>query len=159
MGAALEAWTLPTLPPLLPKPRALIIVAPPGIHPSVLLAPHATPLDPPPLLATHPPLVIPLSPLLHPGLLSHSDALLDLPPRRSDQPLVTPIVAKHIAGQSLFQLAVLLATVAGGEQLLDISHEANNTLVFNLFVSMQLFNQVKLGVARMGDWLSQDGVS
>ena len=54
---------------------------------------------------------------------------------------------------------MLLATVAGGEQLLDIGHEANNTLVFNLFVSMQLFNQVKLGVARMGDWLSEGWLS
>ncbi len=35
------------------------------------------------------------------------EAMLDVPPSRPDDPLVTPTVLKHIAGQALFQLTVL----------------------------------------------------
>ncbi len=57
--------------------------------------------------------------------------------------MVTPTVAKHVAGQAVFQLAVLLSLVAGGEKgVLGVDHETVNTLVFSAFVMMQLFNQV-----------------
>ncbi|PNH12289.1 Plasma membrane calcium-transporting ATPase 2 [Tetrabaena socialis] len=36
-----------------------------------------------------------------------TDAIMDTPPNRPNDPLVTPTVLKHIAGQTVFQLAVL----------------------------------------------------
>ncbi len=44
-----------------------------------------------------------------------ADELLDLPPVSPDEPLVTPVVAKHIMGQAAVQLAVLAGLVLHGE--------------------------------------------
>ncbi|KAG1672246.1 hypothetical protein FOA52_002948 [Chlamydomonas sp. UWO 241] len=71
-----------------------------------------------------------------------TDAMLDQAPCSADQPLVSPTVLKHVGGQAVFQLTLLLGTVFAGEQLLGVDHETNNTIVFNTFVIMQLFNQL-----------------
>ncbi|GAX83649.1 hypothetical protein CEUSTIGMA_g11073.t1 [Chlamydomonas eustigma] len=72
-----------------------------------------------------------------------TDSLLDLKPFRFDQPLVNPTVAKHVAGQAAFQLLVLLSLLTPEVQsAVRVDPEAANTLVFNTFVLMQLFNQI-----------------
>lgn len=45
-----------------------------------------------------------------------TDAALDRPPYRSSDPLIQPDVARHIAAQAIYQLAVMAWTVfwAGG---------------------------------------------
>ncbi len=43
------------------------------------------------------------------------DELLDLPPVAADEPLVTPVVAKHILGQAAAQLVVLASLVLHGK--------------------------------------------
>ncbi len=60
-------------------------------------------------------------------------------------------VTKHIVGQSVFQLAVMYALVFFGDQIFGVpsAHTVQGpsqhyTLVFNAFVLMQLFNQVRV---------------
>ncbi len=60
-------------------------------------------------------------------------------------------VTKHIVGQSVFQLAVMYALVFFGDQVFGVpsAHTVlgpsqHYTLVFNAFVLMQLFNQVRV---------------
>ncbi len=60
-------------------------------------------------------------------------------------------VTKHIVGQSVFQLAVMYALVFFGDQIFGVprAHTVHGpsqhyTLVFNAFVLMQLFNQVRV---------------
>jgi len=63
-------------------------------------------------------------------------------PSSTSAPLINPTVLKHVGGQAVFQLSVLLGLVFQGSTLLGIDHDTNNTIVFNTFVLMQLFNQV-----------------
>jgi hypothetical protein len=60
-------------------------------------------------------------------------------------------VTKHIVGQSVYQLAVMYGLVFFGDQLFGVpsAHTVQGpsqhyTLVFNAFVLMQLFNQVRV---------------
>ena len=60
-------------------------------------------------------------------------------------------VTKHIVGQSVFQLAVMYGLVFFGDQIFGVpsAHTVQGpsqhyTLVFNAFVLMQLFNQVRV---------------
>jgi hypothetical protein len=46
--------------------------------------------------------------------------MLDLPPCSVEQPLVNSTVAKHIMGQSAFQLATLYVLVFHGQELLGV---------------------------------------
>lgn len=87
-----------------------------------------------------------------------ADTALDEPPRARDGAIITPTVAKAILGQAALQLGVLAALLGplgaavmavGGDAAaatgLDAAdHTAQYTLVFNTFVIMQLFNQVRL---------------
>eukprot|EP00193_Tetraselmis_chui_P002293 CAMPEP_0177769666 /NCGR_PEP_ID=MMETSP0491_2-20121128/10465_1 /TAXON_ID=63592 /ORGANISM="Tetraselmis chuii, Strain PLY429" /LENGTH=414 /DNA_ID=CAMNT_0019286733 /DNA_START=112 /DNA_END=1356 /DNA_ORIENTATION=+ len=79
---------------------------------------------------------------------SPTDALLKLPPFSADAPLLSSKVLKHIAGQAVYQLSVLLGLLAfGNSQLgLDMEDPAGRlelfTLVFNSLVQMSLFNQL-----------------
>ncbi|EFJ47877.1 hypothetical protein VOLCADRAFT_60940 [Volvox carteri f. nagariensis] len=92
-----------------------------------------------------------------------TDAMLDAPPNRPNDPLVTPTVLKHIIGQAAFQLTVLFGMLValrhyggldgtamaalfggggGGAAAAHSPHLLETTLVFNAFVQMQLFNQL-----------------
>jgi len=77
-----------------------------------------------------------------------TDELLDEPPHSASEPLVPPTVIKHILGQAALQLA-LLATVLGpvGDELAGGDAGVQRTLLFNMFVWLQLFNQVCVFVA------------
>lgn len=84
-----------------------------------------------------------------------SDSVLDEPPRSRDGSIITPTVAKSIIGQAVLQLSVMaallgplgVALVATGQPdvtgVVDVDHTCQYTLVFNSFVIMQLFNQVR----------------
>lgn len=79
-----------------------------------------------------------------------ADAMLDLPPCTPEQPLVNATVAKHIIGQAIFQLSILYYLVFHGQQGLGVDAATCNTLVFNSFVLMQLFNQLNCRKVRGG---------
>ncbi|KAF1781603.1 Plasma membrane calcium-transporting ATPase 1 [Phytophthora cactorum] len=85
-----------------------------------------------------------------------TQALLERKPYPKTQPLISKKMSKHILGQSIFQLALLLAIVFSGEKwfnlpsgrLNDLGEEHKDdstkhmTIVFNTFVWMQLFNEL-----------------
>ncbi len=68
-----------------------------------------------------------------------------------DQPLVTPALLRNIVGQAVFQLGVMYTLVSRGDAIFGVpAHSAlggapseHYTIVFNTFVLLQLFNQVR----------------
>ncbi|KAL6757876.1 hypothetical protein V8C86DRAFT_2612655 [Haematococcus lacustris] len=74
-----------------------------------------------------------------------TDELLDLPPCSPSQPLIGPELTKHIVGQAAYQLTVMWLLVAHGKDIPGIavpSQACLDTLTFNTFVCLQLFNQI-----------------
>ena len=76
----------------------------------------------------------------------NSQVLNRLPEPKS-APLITLNMWKMIIGQSIYQLAVTLTLNFAGDKILGYTiHSEQNTLetlVFNAYVWMQLFNQIK----------------
>ncbi|KDO33671.1 calcium-translocating P-type ATPase [Saprolegnia parasitica CBS 223.65] len=79
---------------------------------------------------------------------SPTEALLERKPYPRTKPLISKKMTKHIVGQSVFQLVVLLTMTFYGDVLLDVpsGHKTgpsiHYTMVFNTFVFLQLFNEV-----------------
>ncbi|KAE9019043.1 Plasma membrane calcium-transporting ATPase 4 [Phytophthora rubi] len=85
-----------------------------------------------------------------------TQSLLERKPYPKTQPLISKKMTKHILGQSIFQLVLLLAIVFSGEKWFGVSSGRLNdleeghkddstvhmTIVFNTFVWMQLFNEL-----------------
>ena len=83
-----------------------------------------------------------------------SISLLDRPPFKSTESMITPYMFASIAIQSMMQLAILLPIYYFGEMLtisrpfyfngdlIFTASQTNKTLVFNTFVFLQLFNEV-----------------
>lgn len=83
-------------------------------------------------------------------------ALLERKPYPKTEPLISKKMSKHIIGQSIYQLALLLAIVFEGEKWFNISSgrlpdlpeeieddpTVHMTIVFNTFVWAQLFNEL-----------------
>ncbi|KAE9362362.1 Plasma membrane calcium-transporting ATPase 4 [Phytophthora fragariae] len=83
-------------------------------------------------------------------------ALLERTPYPKTQPLISKKMTKHIIGQSIYQLILLLVIVFTGEKWFDISSgrytdlpedvqddpTVHMTIVFNTFVWAQLFNEL-----------------
>ncbi|EGZ10538.1 hypothetical protein PHYSODRAFT_520956 [Phytophthora sojae] len=96
------------------------------------------------------------SPLSAVQMLWPTQALLERKPYPKTQPLISKKMTKHILGQSVFQLVLLLAIVFTGEKWfgvpsgrvddLEEDHKDDSTvhmtIVFNTFVWMQLFNEL-----------------
>ncbi len=75
-----------------------------------------------------------------------------LPP--GDEPLISGLLWRNIIGQGVFQLGLMYALVTHGDAIFSVPAHAsvdgpsvNYTIVFNIFVLLQLFNQVQLGSA------------
>ncbi|EQC26031.1 calcium-translocating P-type ATPase, PMCA-type, partial [Saprolegnia diclina VS20] len=82
-----------------------------------------------------------------------TDAMLERKPYPKTKALISKKMTKHIVGQALFQLAVLLTLTFKGEVLLAIpsgrKYEITSadpsqhyTVIFNTFVFLQLFNEI-----------------
>lgn len=81
-------------------------------------------------------------------------ALLERRPYSRKKPLLSKIMTKHIIGQSIFQLFILLLLVFAGEKVMDYDSgrlgaksksakpTRHMTTVFNTFVWCQLFNEI-----------------
>lgn len=78
-------------------------------------------------------------------------ALLRRKPYARTNPLLSKKMIKHIFGQSLVQVLVLLVLVFQGHEIFDVPEgsqvkhgtpSVHYTLVFNTFVFMQLFNEI-----------------
>ena len=74
-----------------------------------------------------------------------TESILDRPPEPKSAPLITVTMWKMIIGQSIYQLFFTLLLFFGGARILsyDTTREQNQlqTLIFNVFVWMQIFNQ------------------
>lgn len=74
-------------------------------------------------------------------------SILNRKPDRKSAPLITITMWKMILGQAVYQLAVTLVLYFGGRRIFsydsDLEKRQLKTLVFNTFVWMQIFNQVK----------------
>ncbi|KAI0908278.1 calcium-translocating P-type ATPase [Ustulina deusta] len=76
-----------------------------------------------------------------------TDKILDRPPQPKSSPLITINMWKMIIGQTIFQLVVTFVLYFAGNQILG--YDPNNatqqkeldTMVFNTFVWMQIFNE------------------
>ena len=72
-------------------------------------------------------------------------SILNRRPEPKSAPLISLTMWKMIIGQSIYQLAVTLILYFGGNSILSYQtskeHDQLNTLIFNTFVWMQIFNQ------------------
>lgn len=68
-------------------------------------------------------------------------SILNRKPEPKSAPLITPTMWKMIIGQSIFQLIVTLVLNFAGHTITGYSGEYLETLIFNTFVWMQIFNQ------------------
>eukprot|EP01028_Stygiella_incarcerata_P011818 TRINITY_DN690_c0_g1_i1.p1 TRINITY_DN690_c0_g1~~TRINITY_DN690_c0_g1_i1.p1 ORF type:complete len:629 (+),score=157.29 TRINITY_DN690_c0_g1_i1:1464-3350(+) len=71
-------------------------------------------------------------------------SLLDRKPYGRFDPLITSIMIRNVAGQSIFQLAVLLTLLFVGQDIFSTDAQSmhHNTIIFNTFVMCQLFNEI-----------------
>ena len=78
-----------------------------------------------------------------------SESILDRKPDPKSAPLITLTMWKQIIGQAIFQLIVTFILNFAGKSILSYQsqHEQDElqTIVFNTFVWMQIFNQYKYG--------------
>lgn len=79
-------------------------------------------------------------------------SILDRKPDPKSAPLITINMWKMILGQAIFQLAVTFTLNFAGHEILGYTRDDNGdlalkSLVFNTFVWMQIFNQLKLVVS------------
>lgn len=74
-------------------------------------------------------------------------SVLDRKPDRKSAALITVTMWKMIIGQAIFQLVVTFVLYFAGNRIFSYDtpeeRETLNTLVFNTFVWMQIFNQIK----------------
>jgi Cation transporting ATPase, C-terminus len=71
-----------------------------------------------------------------------------------DEPLISGLLWRNIIGQGVFQLGLMYALVTHGDAIFSVPAHASMdgpsvhyTIVFNVFVLLQLFNQVQPGSA------------
>lgn len=76
--------------------------------------------------------------------------LLQVPPERPGSPLITRMMRLNIASQSVFQLVLCLGIFYTGKAWIS-DESVLRTFVFNLFVSLQLFNELNCR-SISGEW-------
>ena len=77
-------------------------------------------------------------------------SLLNRPPPRRRAPLISPFMIQNIAGQTLFQISVVvLLLLFHGD--IPARSEHHYTLIFNVFVYCQMFNLFNARVVEWGD--------
>jgi Ca2+-transporting ATPase len=75
------------------------------------------------------------------------DSVLDRKPERRGSSIISPTMWKMILGQAIYQLVITFLLYYGSAAIFSYDDEITNgqrdTLVFNTFVWMQIFNQWK----------------
>ncbi|CAN4092869.1 unnamed protein product [Withania somnifera] len=66
--------------------------------------------------------------------------LMQQPPTDPNEPFITNIMWKNIAGQALYLISVLLTIQFTGESGYQLSDKEKDTMIFNIFVLYQLFS-------------------
>ncbi|XP_011030702.1 PREDICTED: putative calcium-transporting ATPase 13, plasma membrane-type, partial [Populus euphratica] len=57
------------------------------------------------------------------------------------EPLITNIMWRNLISQALYQIAILLTLQFKGEPIFGLTERVNDTLIFNIFVLCQVFNE------------------
>lgn len=70
-----------------------------------------------------------------------SDELIKKSPVGRTEPLITNVMWRNLLAQALYQIAVLLTLQFRGESIFNVSAGVNDTLIFNIFVLCQVFNE------------------
>ncbi|XP_068332190.1 putative calcium-transporting ATPase 13, plasma membrane-type [Pyrus communis] len=68
--------------------------------------------------------------------------LMEKPPVGQTDPVITNIMWRNLLPQALFQIVVLLVLQFKGRSIFGVSDKVNNTLIFNVFVFCQVFNEL-----------------
>uniref|UniRef100_A0A2N9IK13 Uncharacterized protein n=1 Tax=Fagus sylvatica TaxID=28930 RepID=A0A2N9IK13_FAGSY len=78
------------------------------------------------------------------GLLTEpaTENLMEKPPFRQSEPLITKAMWRNLVIQALYQAAIIVSFQFKGQTILDVSEEVNQTIIFNSFVLCQVFNLV-----------------
>nr|XP_043880848.1 plasma membrane calcium-transporting ATPase 2-like isoform X5 [Solea senegalensis] len=81
-----------------------------------------------------------------------TDSLLLRKPYGRNKPLISRTMMKNILGHAVYQLVIIFTLLFAGEKIFDIDNGRNSplhsppsehyTIVFNVFVMMQLFNEI-----------------
>ncbi|KAJ4832425.1 putative calcium-transporting ATPase 13, plasma membrane-type [Turnera subulata] len=67
--------------------------------------------------------------------------LMQKPPVGRTEPLITNIMWRNLLAQALYQITVLLTLQFKGEAIFGVTEAVNKTLIFNIFVLCQVFNE------------------
>ncbi|KAF7151866.1 hypothetical protein RHSIM_Rhsim02G0030800 [Rhododendron simsii] len=67
--------------------------------------------------------------------------LMEKPPVGRTKPLITNIMWRNLLSQAAYQITVLLMLQFKGEAIFDVSSKVNDTMIFNVFVLCQVFNE------------------
>jgi magnesium-transporting ATPase (P-type) len=71
-----------------------------------------------------------------------TEKLMEKPPMRQSEPLITKAMWRNLVSQALYQVAILVTFQFKGEAILGISKDVSKTIIFNTFFLCQVFNQV-----------------
>ncbi|KAF7150383.1 hypothetical protein RHSIM_Rhsim02G0031100 [Rhododendron simsii] len=67
--------------------------------------------------------------------------LMEKPPVGRTKPLITNVMWRNLLSQAAYQMAVLLTLQFKGEAIFNVSSKVNDTMIFNVFVLCQVFNE------------------
>ncbi|KAH7856834.1 hypothetical protein Vadar_005999 [Vaccinium darrowii] len=67
--------------------------------------------------------------------------LMEKPPVGRTLPLITNIMWRNLLSQACYQIIILLTLQFKGEAIFNVSSKVNDTLIFNVFVLCQVFNE------------------
>ncbi|CAK7327139.1 unnamed protein product [Dovyalis caffra] len=67
--------------------------------------------------------------------------LMEKTPVGRTEPLITNIMWRNLLSQALYQIAILLTLQFKGESIFGVTEGVNDTLIFNIFVLCQVFNE------------------
>ncbi|GMN46792.1 hypothetical protein TIFTF001_015978 [Ficus carica] len=70
-----------------------------------------------------------------------TEELMENPPVGRSEPLITNIMWRNLFAQATYQIAVLLSIQFEGKSMFGVNEKVKNTLVFNVFVLCQIFNE------------------
>ncbi|KAK2647117.1 hypothetical protein Ddye_022312 [Dipteronia dyeriana] len=69
--------------------------------------------------------------------------LMNKPPVGRTEPLITNNMSRNILAQAMYQIVVLLTLQFRGESIFGFNEKVKDTMVFNIFVLCQVFNEFK----------------
>ncbi|KAG5549769.1 hypothetical protein RHGRI_014917 [Rhododendron griersonianum] len=67
--------------------------------------------------------------------------LMEKPPVGRTKPLITNVMWRNLLSQAAYQIAVLLTLQFKGEAIFNVSSKVNDTMIFNVFLLCQVFNE------------------